>query len=304
MKRIVIVEDGNLILVVGGRNYEFLVCSTTLSRVSPVFKRMLSGALKEARPQPESGRWKILLQDDDDNVMAVGLTLKILHSCVQNVPMKLTLGQIYEALIFAEKYQVTQHFRPWLEVDDSGQLLTVEGKKPIHRDTRDKPLDPPGLWEREVSIRLNILNDSFRILREFVEKLLTANSKTRPGYCTQRSSDSEVVACNTMVLGSIMKVFDNEELLVILNASEEPLEEPGLRYTSYANDLWNQVHAINVACEPVSETLWPRFAQIYRTWKNPVTPDLLRTMRKRVIKSKPDDLSFNSISEGDNQISE
>jgi len=103
--------DGDLILVVGPRSREFLVCSKALSRASRVFKCMLNGPFKEARP--EAGPWVVTLPEDND--AAAELMLYIIHSMFDHVPATLSVAELYDALVFADKYDMTGHFRPWME---------------------------------------------------------------------------------------------------------------------------------------------------------------------------------------------
>jgi len=81
--QIVFDEDGDLTLIVGEDEQEFIVCSKTVARVSRPFKRMLYGHFKEAKPADNSVSWSVELLEDD--ATAVEILMNIVHSNFHDV---------------------------------------------------------------------------------------------------------------------------------------------------------------------------------------------------------------------------
>ncbi|KAH6892337.1 hypothetical protein B0T10DRAFT_293357 [Thelonectria olida] len=107
--------DGDLVLVVGAEvdevEQEFLVCSTTLRRVSLVWKKMLFGCFMERKPA--QGEWVVTLPEDKAAPLLV--LLNIIHAWFGAVPRDPSLSQIYEIMVLAHKYDMTRVVRPWAE---------------------------------------------------------------------------------------------------------------------------------------------------------------------------------------------
>ncbi|KAH7162064.1 hypothetical protein B0J13DRAFT_668855 [Dactylonectria estremocensis] len=107
--------DGDLVLCVGAQvddaEQEFLVSSVTLRRVSPVFKRMLFGRFREAKPA--EGDWVVSLPEDEAAPLRV--LLNIVHSCFKAVPQQPAVPQIYEIMVVAHKYDMKAVIRPYAE---------------------------------------------------------------------------------------------------------------------------------------------------------------------------------------------
>ncbi|KAF7549823.1 hypothetical protein G7Z17_g6142 [Cylindrodendrum hubeiense] len=122
---IVVDAGGDLLLRVGaeadGREQEFFVCSKTLRRASSVWKSMLYGGFKEARPA--EGAWVVSLPDDQAAPMLA--ILNIIHTRFILVPRKPALSEIYHILTLAHKYDMTGVVQPWadcwMEVADNAQ---------------------------------------------------------------------------------------------------------------------------------------------------------------------------------------
>ena len=104
--------NGDLTIKVGKGQREFLVCPKTLARASPVFKAMLYGDFKEARPANPTESWIIELPEDDAD--STGILFNIIHSCFDRIPDILSLHQLFALLIVTEKYNMTQFVRPWI----------------------------------------------------------------------------------------------------------------------------------------------------------------------------------------------
>jgi hypothetical protein len=93
-------EDGDLRLLVGPDEIAHVVCSRTLARVSPVWKIMLYGPMRESRP--ESGDWVVKLPEDDE--AALGLLLSTAHSAWDTLPKRLSPNELYNVCRLTDKY--------------------------------------------------------------------------------------------------------------------------------------------------------------------------------------------------------
>lgn len=121
----VIDSGGDLVLRVGAeadeREQDYVVCSNTLRRSSPVWKSMLYGGFKEAKPA--EGSWVVSLPDDQADPMLV--ILNIIHTRFILVPRQPPLSEIYHILTLAHKYDMTEIVQPWadcwMEVADNAQ---------------------------------------------------------------------------------------------------------------------------------------------------------------------------------------
>ncbi|KAL2171513.1 hypothetical protein VTG60DRAFT_2681 [Thermothelomyces hinnuleus] len=94
--------DGDLVLRVGselGKAQDFRVCSATMRRASPIWKAMLFGPWKEAKPT--EGNWRVDLPDD--NPWPTSILLAIIHSKFRPVQRVKSLGEMHEILLVADK---------------------------------------------------------------------------------------------------------------------------------------------------------------------------------------------------------
>lgn len=95
----------------------YVVDSSTVSRSSPVWKKLLNGAFAESkRPNPDSGKeWMVELPDDNPKSMLI--ILNIIHSCFSKVPVggkgAMTLRDMYRLTILTDKYDLTPLLVPW-----------------------------------------------------------------------------------------------------------------------------------------------------------------------------------------------
>lgn len=107
-------DSGDLQLIVGAEGSPgittFTVCSRTLSRGSPVFRRLLNGPWTEKRPLDGSA-WTVKLPDDRPSPMSI--LLGILHGHFRHVPPILSLVQLYQLCVCADKYDITRPLSPW-----------------------------------------------------------------------------------------------------------------------------------------------------------------------------------------------
>jgi hypothetical protein len=105
-----------------GQIRDFVVCSRTLARTSPVWKAMLFGGFKESRPT--EGEWIISLSNDDSEALLT--LLNIIHGKFGMVPDTPRLEELYRILCVANKYDMTEAVRPWA---DNWVKLTEELQK-------------------------------------------------------------------------------------------------------------------------------------------------------------------------------
>ncbi|KAI1504913.1 hypothetical protein F5X99DRAFT_370270 [Biscogniauxia marginata] len=116
----IIDEDGDLILQVGSeaqgnqrKTSAFRVCSKTLSRSSPVMKKMLYGGFAESKP-PGDQPWTVHLPED--NPEALEVLLNIIHSRFDRVTSKvINIDDLYNITILTDKYDLTRMLQPWVE---------------------------------------------------------------------------------------------------------------------------------------------------------------------------------------------
>jgi hypothetical protein len=104
-------SSGDLRLQVGPEQQNYIVCSKTMERTSTVWKGMLSGGFTESKPLNTDTEWVVTLPEDKPEPMLV--ILNIIHSRFSLVPEKLTVMDLYNILVLAEKYDVTEITRPW-----------------------------------------------------------------------------------------------------------------------------------------------------------------------------------------------
>ncbi|KAK2729033.1 nuclear pore protein-like protein [Colletotrichum kahawae] len=103
-------SDGDLILLVGPKMTRFRVCSKTLARSSPVFKRMLYGNFAESKPSVGTN-WVVRLPEDVARAMAIFLS--IIHGKFHVTPETLSVRDLYDLLTLTEKYDATALLRPF-----------------------------------------------------------------------------------------------------------------------------------------------------------------------------------------------
>ncbi|KAH9240210.1 hypothetical protein K456DRAFT_1930656 [Colletotrichum gloeosporioides 23] len=103
-------SDGDLMLHVGPEMARFRVCSKSLARSSPVFKRMLYGSFAESKPSDDA-KWVVRLPEDGARAMAIFLS--IIHGKFHVTPETLSVQDLYDLLTLTEKYDATALLRPY-----------------------------------------------------------------------------------------------------------------------------------------------------------------------------------------------
>lgn len=93
---------------------EFVVCSRTLARASPVFDRMLYGAFAEAKHNSNSVvGWIVRLAEEKPAPMEI--FLNITHANFAKIPRILSVDNLYELAALTHYYDATTLLAPWLE---------------------------------------------------------------------------------------------------------------------------------------------------------------------------------------------
>lgn len=117
--------DGDLTLVVGETKTRFLVCSKTLSRSAPFWKRCLYGPFKEAKP-PDGQDW--VVKFPEDNPSGLRCLLLLVHGLGHKMP-KIDLQLAFEITVLTDKYYMTRCLwavaKSWL--DDLKPVRPDEG---------------------------------------------------------------------------------------------------------------------------------------------------------------------------------
>lgn len=90
----------------GGRDMK--VDSNALSRMSPVFHRMLKGNFAEARPS--QGEWRVKLPEDNPEDFAI--IMDMIHCQYDLTPQTPTLNELYNILVITNKYDMARAVRP------------------------------------------------------------------------------------------------------------------------------------------------------------------------------------------------
>lgn len=108
-------SDGDLTLVVGKTKTRFRVCSKTLSRSAPFWKRCLYGQFKEAKPAIGQD-WVVELPED--NPTGLECLLLLVHGLGHKLP-EIKLQLAFEITVLTNKYDMTQYLwavaKQWLE---------------------------------------------------------------------------------------------------------------------------------------------------------------------------------------------
>ncbi|RYP08552.1 hypothetical protein DL765_008736 [Monosporascus sp. GIB2] len=91
----------------------YIVCSKTLSRSSPVWKRLLYGGFAESKKPEAGGQWTVCLPEDEPAPMKT--ILNIAHGRFDQVPIEWgTVNDLYLLTVLTDKYDLTHLLRPWV----------------------------------------------------------------------------------------------------------------------------------------------------------------------------------------------
>lgn len=119
--------DGNLKLVVGPDAVQLRVDATALRRASKVFKRMLFGPFMESH---QTADWTVELPEDDPEALKV--IFHAAHANFGSMPLDLSLDELYQITVMAEKYAMVGSLQPW------ASDWTSADKHPYLRNSEDK----------------------------------------------------------------------------------------------------------------------------------------------------------------------
>lgn len=108
---ITIDEAGDLWLIVGTGwdSITLLVDSRTLCRASKVFRSMLRAGFMESKPQ-DQGHWEVKLPDDKS--LPFIILMDIIHCEFERTPVHISLYNLHDVCILANKYDMTKVLRP------------------------------------------------------------------------------------------------------------------------------------------------------------------------------------------------
>ncbi|CCF32153.1 hypothetical protein CH063_04592 [Colletotrichum higginsianum] len=133
--------NGDLLLHVGidpssGDTKSFRVCSSTLRRASPFWKRTLHETSPETDRFRDDGEWwactPSLYACQYDKSAGLAMLLDIIHSRFHQVPEDPTLAEVYGTLCLASMYEMERVLQPWL-----AQWYGALKKAETSRDGRD-----------------------------------------------------------------------------------------------------------------------------------------------------------------------
>lgn len=105
--------DGDLLLGTKPEekgDWKYRVCSATLRRHSAVWKMMLFGPWKEAKPA-DGSEWVVELPEDPAFEMQTALY--IIHGLVDRAPETLYINSLFRLMILLNKYDMTRIVKPW-----------------------------------------------------------------------------------------------------------------------------------------------------------------------------------------------
>ena len=111
---ITIDSRGDLTLKIGlsDSSKDFIVCSRTLSRISPVLERMLYGSFNESK-SGHATSWTVDLPEV--NPLPFALLAYISHGEFGSIPKTLTVDELFELIILTHYYDCTQILMPWAD---------------------------------------------------------------------------------------------------------------------------------------------------------------------------------------------
>ena len=97
-----IAEDGDAVFIVGPSHSRIRAYSLLLKNASPVFKAMLAPSFKEGHQLAQAGSTEIELPEDDAE--AVEIAFKTIHGYNDEIPETLSVDQVFQILLMADKY--------------------------------------------------------------------------------------------------------------------------------------------------------------------------------------------------------
>lgn len=196
--------DGDLTLVVGETKTRFLVCSKTLSRSAPFWKRCLYGQFKEAKPA-DGQDW--VVEFPEDNPSGLKCLLLLVHGLGHKMP-EINLKLAFEITVLTNKYDMTRTLwavaGSWLE--------DLEPSRPDEGDDNSILPQLQWLWVTKE------LGDSRQHSRAFAE-LSQIVSTTGDGEAHLLLTPYELGDADTLSR-STLKGYDAEKDIIFLLAGK------------------------------------------------------------------------------------
>ncbi|KAK4170053.1 hypothetical protein QBC43DRAFT_295745 [Cladorrhinum sp. PSN259] len=279
-------EDGDLILRIGSSGStkepqrDFIVCSATLRRSSPVFKKMLFGPWAESKPNAtkDGNQWIVQLPEDDPAAFEVPIA--IMHGLFSLVslakvpgirrmlyqkwmdrakdaatndpdagkPHSCEIQLTYLAWKFGDEQLFTaqvHHLISACAVDEQGRLIYTYGKPPTSKILSDLDyLGPPDLIDIMAAHRLAKIGCTLDAFNKPINARLSSES---PVCFHIRKS----MQCHDMVLGAILKRFAKHK-----GGSLGPLVDSPTEVKSSPTDLGLQLSNLFYQIQPCE--IWTR----------------------------------------------
>lgn len=172
--------NGNLKLIVGPAAVQMHVDANALRRSSKVFDRMLFGGFRESHKTDD---WTVKLPEDDPEALRV--IFHIAHASFKDLPQALSLSQLYNITMMADKYDMIAILQPWMgawtSVEEHPELWTSEDENETSREDLERLCV---LYHQGLSQKFNEI-----FLRVVIKT--EANSKGKMLYRIAGSGDEE-----------------------------------------------------------------------------------------------------------------
>lgn len=248
--RITIDPRGDITLNIGpaDSSKEFIVCSRTLARTSPVLERMLYGSFAESKPEPPS-EWTINLPEV--NPLPFALLAYISHGEFGSIPKTLTVDELFELINLTHYYDCTPILAPWAdrwlnsihepassdelemykvlfiaqELGDkrtfeiTARRLVLESCLTLERETLQTHLSGHlgTIIDRIDAIRENTIKAMLGLFRDLSSILVVVDEQ--PRWC-RYASYMGPHRCESMILGSVVFCLTRANLWPIPDAAE------------------------------------------------------------------------------------
>ena len=239
---------GDLTLNIGLSSNKFIVCSRTLSRISPVLERMLYGSFAESKSSCTTN-WTIDLPDI--NPLPFVLLAYVSHGKFGSIPKTLHVDELFELINLTHYYDCTQVLAPWAdhwlssvrEPASSNELemykvlficqelgdkrtfeitarrLVLESCSTIERERLHERLGGHlcAVIDRIDSIRENTINAMLGLFRDLSNILVVVDEQ--PRWCRYASYMCPH-RCESMILGSVVFCLTRANLWPIPEAQD------------------------------------------------------------------------------------
>lgn len=227
---------------------KFIVCSRTLSRISPVLERMLYGSFAESKSSCATA-WTIDLPDV--NPLPFALLAYISHGEFGSIPKTLKVDELFELIILTHYYDCTQILAPWAErwlssikepashnelemykvlficqelgdkrtFEITARRLVLESCLTIERERLHEHLGGHlyAIVERVDAIRENTIKAMLGLFRDLSDILVVVDEQ--PRWC-RYASYMGPHRCESMILGSVVFCLTRANLWPIPDAQE------------------------------------------------------------------------------------